>query len=492
MSRRPSPARASTERRILEIRQVHFPPFTKSQLLALIALAIATAIFIIDTFTPLGIAVAALYAIVVVLAARVMSRAGVLIVAWGCLGLTVLSYALQHGDDFSSASFVRCLVSLLAISITAFLALKTQASASVLREQAGLLDVTHDGVFVRDMDNVITYWNRGAEQLYGWKSAEAVGRVTHELMHTIFPVPLEAISQELFRTGRWEGDLVHTTKDGRQIDVASRWALQRDERARPVAILETNNDITTTKQAQAALLATRAELNRVARITTLGEMSASIAHEVNQPLAAIVTNGEASLRWLNRDRPEIGEAVQAVTRIVSDANRASGVIRKIRELAKKEEPDVAPLDLNEVVREVVALLKPEAAGYRALIRLQLAGSLPPVEGDRVQLQQVILNLAMNALQAMTNVTNRARVLHIRTRSHDADKVLVAVEDVGVGLEAETPDQLFATFYTTKPNGLGMGLAICRSIIEAHGGRIWAERNDGPGLTFQFTVCAANA
>jgi len=475
----------------LEERKVHFPRLTKSHLLAAIALALATAIFIIDTFTPLGIAVAALYAIVVVLAARVLSRAGVITVAWGCLGLTVLAYVVQHGDNFSNASFVRGLVCLLAISITAFLALKTQAAASALREQASLLDVTHDGVFVRDMDNIITYWNRGAEQLYGWKSAEAVGQISHELMRTIFPVPFEAISQELFRTGRWEGEIVHTTKDGRRLEIASRWALQRDERERPVAILETNNDITATKQAQAALLTSRAELNRVARITTLGEMSTSIAHEVNQPLAAIVTNGEAALRWLNRDKPDIGEAVQAVTRIVGDANRASGVIRKIRELARKEEPDVGPLDVNGVVREVVTLLNHEAASHRSSIRMQLASGLPSVEGDRVQLQQVILNLAMNALQAMANVTDRPRLLFIRTRSHDRDKVLVVVEDAGVGIEAESHDQLFATFYTTKPNGMGMGLSICRSIIEAHGGRIWAERNDGPGMTFQFTVCAAS-
>jgi two-component system, LuxR family, sensor kinase FixL len=177
--------------------KVHLPLPTKSQLLALVALALAVAIFIIDTFTPLGIAVAALYAIVVVLVARVSSRPGVLAVAWGCLALTALSYAMQHGADFESASFVRCLVSLLAIAITTFLALKTQAAAAALREQAELLDVTHDGVFARNMDDVITYWNRGAEELYGWKREEAVGRVSHQLLLTKFPVPLEEISTKL-------------------------------------------------------------------------------------------------------------------------------------------------------------------------------------------------------------------------------------------------------------------------------------------------------
>lgn len=466
-----------------------FPLPTKSQLVALLAIALATAIFIVDTFTPLGIAVAALYALVVVLAARLISRAGVFAVAWGCLALTVLSYTVQHGVDFESASFVRCLVCLLAIAITTFLALKTQEAATALHDQAELLDVTHDGVFARTMADVITYWNRGAEELYGWKRDEAVGRISHELMRTKFPVPLEEITAELSRTGRWEGELVHTSKDGRQIDVGSRWSLQRDERMRPVAILETNNDITATKHAQAALHAAQAELAHVTRITTLGEMSATIAHEVNQPLAAIVTHGEASLRWLKRDAPVIEEALQAVTRIIGDANRASDVIRRIRELAKKAEPEVTNLDINVVVEEVIALVRHEAHSHRVALRLNLAPHLPLVLGDRIQLQQVIINLLMNGLQAMAKVADRPRVLFIRTRPHELDKVLVSVEDVGVGMEGELADHLFNAFYTTKPNGMGMGLSICRSIVEAHGGRIWAARNSGPGMTFQFTVCA---
>ena len=259
---------------------------------------------------------------------------------------------------------------------------------------------------------------------------------------------------------------------------------------RPVAILETNNDITATKHAQAALHAVQAELDHVTRITTLGEMSATIAHEVNQPLAAIVTNGEASLRWLKRDAPVIEEALKAVTRIIGDANRASDVIRRIRELAKKAEPEVTTLDINDVVEEVVALCKARSAQpSRRLCGCNLAPHSALVLGDRVQLQQVIINLLMNGLQAMAKVADRPRVLFIRTRSYESDKVLVSVEDVGVGMEGKSADHLFNAFYTTKPNGMGMGLSICRSIVEAHGGRIWAARNSGPGMTFQFTVCA---
>src|SRR5262245_4759309 len=167
-----------------------------------------------------------------------------------------------------------------------------------LREQADLLDLTHDTVFVRDMRDVITYWNRGAAERYGWQKEAAVGQVSHDLLRTIFPAPLEEINAELLGTGRWEGELVHTKRAGTQVVVASRWSLQRDEQGNPVAILETNNDITERKRAEEALQKTQTELAHVARVTTLGELATSIAHEINQPLAAIVTNGSAGLRWL--------------------------------------------------------------------------------------------------------------------------------------------------------------------------------------------------
>jgi PAS domain S-box-containing protein len=248
-------------------------------------------------------------------------------------------------------------------------------------------------------------------------------------------------------------------------------------------------DVTATRHAQEALNKAQTELARVTRMTTLGEMSASIAHEVNQPLAAIITNGGASLHWLTREAPETDEAVAAIRRIVSEANRASEVIRRIRELARKADPEVTQLDINEVIAEVVALVKREALSHRVTLQLQLASGLPLVRGDRIQLQQVIINLVINGVQAMAMVTDRARALVIRTQRHEAGQVLVAVQDVGIGIEPENLDRLFSAFYTTKPDGMGMGLSICRSIIEAHGGRVWASRNTGPGVTFQFTIAA---
>ena len=248
-------------------------------------------------------------------------------------------------------------------------------------------------------------------------------------------------------------------------------------------------DVTATRKAQEALHVAQTELAHVTRMTTLGEMSASIAHEVNQPLAAIVTNGEAGLRWLDREVPEIAEALDAIRQIVGEAHRASGVIRGIREFSRKAAPEMVQLDINDVIEEAIALVRHEALRHGVAIRQQLAPGMPTVRGDRIQLQQVIINLVINAVQAMAAVTDRECVLFVRTQRQDPGQVLVAVEDAGVGIEPGDADRLFSAFYTTKPDGLGMGLSICRSIIDAHGGRVWASRNTGPGMTFQFTISA---
>jgi PAS domain S-box-containing protein len=607
------------------------------------AAAFAMVIFLVDAVTPLDVAVAVLYVVVVLLAAGFLERRGVLLVAAACLSLTAAAYLMSHGLS-SGTALGRAVMSVSAIGITTFLALKNQSASLALRNQARLLDLTHDTVFVRDMNDVITYWNHGAEELYGWPKEQAVGRHCHQLMRTSFPQSLEAITAELLRSGRWEGELVHTKQDGTQVVVESRWALQRDDRGRPVEIMETNTDITRrkladaelrkserryrnifqtagvsiweedytqvkaaldelrsqgvsdlgqyladhpdfvrqamamvrivdvndatvkmlgartkdelsldkvflseTEQAFAAVVLAIAEgrtsmesetvmrtlagdrlavlftvtfppepgrldsvlisimdvternrtqealqqaqdqLAHVARVTTLGELTASIAHEVNQPLAAIVTNGQACLRWLGHDPPHLGEARGAVKRIVSDADRAGEVIRRVRDLSRKTVPQKARLSLNEVVNDVVLLVRREVLTHRVSLRLELAPALPSVLGDRVQLQQVIINLMINAIQAMEPVTGRPRELLIRSQTHEADQVLVAVQDSGIGIDAENLGRLFGTFFTTKPDGMGMGLSICRSIIEAHGGKIWVSRNASPGVTVQFTL-----
>jgi PAS domain S-box-containing protein len=246
-------------------------------------------------------------------------------------------------------------------------------------------------------------------------------------------------------------------------------------------------DVTDTRKAEGALQVAQAELAHVTRVTTLGEMSASIAHEVNQPLAAIVANAESSLRWLSRKPPEKEDALAAIGQIVEDAHRAHEVILRIRTFSKKADPELVRLDINEVVEEAVTLLRHEAFRHGVAMELELEWGLLPVRGDRIQLQQVIINLAVNGMQAMATVHDRERVLIMRTHQCPRDRVLVALEDVGIGIKPENADRLFTAFHTSKPDGLGMGLSICRSIIEAHGGKIWASANAGPGMTFQFMI-----
>jgi len=356
-----------------------------------------------------------------------------------------------------------------------------------LRERANLLDLTHDTVFVRDMNDVITFWNRGAEERYGWTREEAIGQVSHAIIKTTFPAPLPELKAELTRTGRWEGELLHTRRDGSLVTVASRWALQRDEQGNPIAVLETNNDITERKRAEEALQKVQTELTHVTRVMTLGELTASIAHEVNQPLAAIVTNGNACLRWLAGVTPNLSEARQAVERIIKDSYRASEVIARIRTLVKKTPPRNDWVDLNEVIVEVLALAQNEARRNRVLLKRQLKHDLPRVRGDRVQLQQVVLNLIMNGLEAIARNKDGTRELSISSDADEANNVTIAVRDSGEGLDSANLERVFDAFYTTKPEGMGMGLAISRTIIESHGGRLWAAANMPKGAVFQFTL-----
>jgi C4-dicarboxylate-specific signal transduction histidine kinase len=241
------------------------------------------------------------------------------------------------------------------------------------------------------------------------------------------------------------------------------------------------------RRVEEALKKTETELDRVARVTTMGELTASIAHEVNQPLAAVVTNGNASLRWLALDPPNFDEAREAIHRIVRDGNRASEVIARIRALLRKGESVARRLDCNDFLREIVALTQSEVARRGATLQTDLSADLPAVTGDRVQLQQVLLNLIMNALDAMSARTEGARIVRIRSNALEPKAILVAVEDSGVGLDPDQTARLFDAFYTTKSEGLGMGLSISRSIVEAHGGKLWASANKGPGATFQFTL-----
>lgn len=244
------------------------------------------------------------------------------------------------------------------------------------------------------------------------------------------------------------------------------------------------------RQANDTLREREAELTHVTRVMTIGELTASIAHEVNQPLAAIVTNGNACLRWLGGATPNLSEGRQAVQRIIKDSYRASEVIARIRTLVKKSPPRNDLVDLNEVIEEVLALAQSEARRNRVFLKRLLKDDLPPVRGDRVQLQQVILNLIINGLEAIAKSNDATRELSISTDVDEANNVIVAVKDSGEGLDAANLERVFDAFYTTKPEGMGMGLAISRTIIESHGGRLWATPNSPKGAVFQFTLSTA--
>jgi signal transduction histidine kinase len=246
-------------------------------------------------------------------------------------------------------------------------------------------------------------------------------------------------------------------------------------------------DITDRKLAQEALGTLRSELAHVARVTSLGALTASIAHEVNQPLAGIVTNAGTSLRMLGADPPNVEGARETARRTIRDANRAADVITRLRALFAKKAPTVESLDLNAATREVIALWRSELQRTRATLRAELADDLPTIIGDRVQLQQVIINLLRNASEAMSTIDDRPREIVIRTELDHDDCVMLSVRDVGVGFDSQNTDKLFDAFYTTKREGMGIGLSVSRSILESHGGRLWAVSNDGPGVTFSFSI-----
>ena len=245
-----------------------------------------------------------------------------------------------------------------------------------VQEQAALLRLAHDAILVRDLDNRIVFWNRGAEETYGWTAEQAMGRVTHDLLQTKFPVSREAVDAALREHGIWEGELAHVTRGGATIVVASRWSLQRDERGAPRAILEINRDVTDRKRAEEALRAAQADLAHFTRVSTLGELTASIAHEVNQPLAAVVTNAGACLRWLAHEPPVLEEARQTVHHILDDGNRASEVIERVRALVRRSPPRTTSLSINNTVLEVMALVRGEARSARVTLESQLADDLP--------------------------------------------------------------------------------------------------------------------
>jgi PAS domain S-box-containing protein len=277
--------------------------------------------------------------------------------------------------------------------------------------------------------------------------------------------------------------------DGEARWIHNRGTLIRDGRGRPLRGSGIAADVTEERRAHEALAKAQSELARVSRIVTTGELTASIAHEVNQPLAAIVANAAACMSWLAAQPAETGRVRSALERIVDDGQRASLVIARIRALFDRQPPRKAPVDMNATIADVMALTQQQLRASGVVPATMLSKDLPPVLGDSVQLQQVLLNLIVNAVEAMNSVTDRPRQLEIASRVDGGQAVVVEVRDSGPGPAWEHADEWFEAFYTTKAEGLGIGLSISRSIVEAHGGRLWAERNAPHGAIFRFTLPA---
>jgi len=353
--------------------------------------------------------------------------------------------------------------------------------------------LTQTGSWAGDGTMQTAYWSEELYRMYGFDPQQ--GLPSHdETMERIHPedrgkvyqafekITLQKVDAETeYRIVLPDGTLKYAHGIGHPV---------LDANGDLVEIVGTTVDITARKRAEeerARLYQLEADLAHINRVSMMGELTASIAHEVNQPLSGVVSNGSACLRWLAGDEPNLEEGREAARRIVRDGKRAAEIIARIRALTKRAAAHREQLDLNETIREVLPLVGDEAKKRGVVIRACFAEEVLPVVGDRVQLQQVVLNLVMNGLEAMSTITDRARELVITSRNADQDQVEVAIEDSGIGLDPDESAKIFEAFYTTKPTGMGMGLSICRSILLAHGGRLWATANDSPGTTFHFSL-----
>jgi PAS domain S-box-containing protein len=453
----------------------------------------AAAIFTADTLTPTNIAVSSLYAIVVLMAARFGSAQSIVRVAVGCGALTVLSYALSPPGGPELGGIVDTGIGLSAIGLTTLLAVQRGLREARIRR---LVDANIIGVFIWDLQGQILEANDAFLRMVGYDHEDLMSGRLHRTRMT----PPEWRDQDAWMLAQLKTigtiqpiEKEYFRKDGSRVPILVGHATFEERGSECVAFVL---DLTERKRSEAEARESerrygevQIELAHANRLATMGQLTASIAHEVNQPFTAARINAAAGLRFLSRDPPDLEEVREALERAVNDANRGGEIIGRIRALIKKAPPQMDRLAINDAILEVVALTHIEAVKNRVSVRTQLAEGLPPVEMDRVQLQQVILNLIVNAIEAMSEQNEAPRELLLMSANAEPDGVLVAVRDSGPRLAPEHLERLFEAFYTTKASGMGMGLSICRSIIEAHGGRLWAAANETCGANFQFTVPA---
>jgi len=347
----------------------------------------------------------------------------------------------------------------------------------------GFLDHSPTWMFIKDAEGRYLLVNKVFANVHGLAESEILGKSDFELFPRGHAARFWSYDSRVLDTGEIvDYELTPQTSVMPRYSVGRKFPL-RNRHGRIYAVGGVATDITE----RATLRETQTELARVARISSLGALAASIAHEVNQPLSGIITNANTCLRMLAADPPNVDGARETARRTIRDGNRAADVISRLRALYDKKDTATESVDLNEAAREVIALSLGEPQSSRVLLQQEFAGDLPPVKGDRVQLQQVILNLLLNAEDAMRGVDDRPRLLVIRTKLVEDDHVRLTVQDAGVAFDPQSVNRLFEAFYTTKSGGMGIGLSVSRSIIESHQGRLWAEPNDGPGATFAFSI-----
>jgi PAS domain S-box-containing protein len=357
-----------------------------------------------------------------------------------------------------------------------------------------LVDANIIGVMIWSVDGEIIEANEAFLGMLGYSNEDLIsGRLRRkDLTPAEWHDPDDKALARLKATGTIQPrEKEFFRKDGSRVPVLVGAASLEGSREETVSFVL---DLSERKQAEESLREsqrrygeTQIALAHANRVTTMGQLTASIAHEVNQPLAGVRANAESGLRWLRREAPDVDAACRSLEWIIDDGNRASEVIRRVRSLVNKTSVEKLPLDVNDVAREVIALVQRELTNHRVSLLMELAPALPMILGDRVQLQQLLINLVMNGIEAMQPVMDRPRELAIRSRQDETEQVLVGVTDCGVGISVEDADRLFNPFFTTKSSGMGMGLSICRSIVEDHGGRLWATATVPHGATFQFTL-----
>ncbi|KAI3590611.1 hypothetical protein D9X30_4096 [Cupriavidus sp. U2] len=458
---------------------------TTNRLLMGAAGLLGLCVFAIDALTPLDFAIAVVYVLVILLVALTGSIRATRVTAATALVLTVAAFAISQNPDPDHGQLARFVFALLAIGTTTLLALRNLADmarrrrteAALARSEAFLAEAQRlsktGSIALRLPANTMT-WSDEAFRILGYPRGEAphFGMVLTRV-HPDDLVEVQRVHAAMLG-GVESVDLRHRLLlPGGAIRhvhlVARRSATAGDQHEYVGALMDTTDAIET----QQALHRTMTELAHVSRVTTLGQLAASIAHEVTQPMAAIVTCGSSALRWLQRDEPEIAEATESIEQVIRDASRANDIIRQIRAMAQKSEPKYVDIGVDHLVTASLELVRRELQDHQVAVDLDLDADGVQIHGDWTQLQQVLVNLMVNAAQAMSHVSGRRR-LTLASRVMPDHTVLLVVSDTGPGIPDKDMDRLFNAFYTTKPDGMGMGLSICRNIVESHGGSIAAE------------------